>query len=396
MLPSPSMLNPRAIRQALVVVLLTMVMTTGRAASQTCTGADLAAVIDDMGAKLRATSMESYPQMKGRMRQLAAAKGWPEIDAEAKAQELLEDEKSRALDDKAAQLLIELDRGGPSETANPTCAQVAELKAIASQLLDVTRAKSAHALARLDAELGVKPLPVPAPVAKAPEAKPQETRPPNLKPGLDVKAAEAAAPKPPRSKPAQPMPWDTQTTPTAAPPAATLPPVVMAAPAPTAEELQFSVEDIRAAGRGFFGTVSAELAGVIEYAFKSYGRPTGYILGTEGGAALLAGLRYGEGTLVTKRDGERRIYWQGPSVGYDFGLAGSRTLVLVYNLADPQDMLARFGGVDGSAYLVGGVGLTLLKKGPIILAPIRTGLGLRVGANVGYLKFTSQPSFNPF
>jgi hypothetical protein len=361
------------------------------AGAPACTQADLAEVVDDMGAKLRTSSMDAYPRLQVRMRQLAAVKGWAEVEAEAKAQELLEDRESRALDDKAAQLLIELDRKGPSEITSPTCAQVAELKAIANQLIDVTKAKSAHSLARLDIELGVRP------PAKA-ETKPAETKPAEV----PKRPAVASAAPPPRAQ--SPTPWDTQTV---------RPPEPLAAPQPAPErvqpqpgqpwtppaasvDLEFSEEDIRAAGRGIFGTISAELASVIEHAFKSYGRPTGYILGTEGGAALLAGLRYGDGALVTKRDGERKIYWQGPSVGYDFGIAGSRTLVLVYNLQDPEAMLARFGGIDGSAYLVGGVGLTLLKKGPIILAPIRTGLGLRVGANVGYLKFTSKPSFNPF
>ena len=160
--------------------------------------------------------------------------------------------------------------------------------------------------------------------------------------------------------------------------------------------LRFSVEDIRAAGSGFFGTISAELAAVLEYTFKSYGQPTGYILGTEGGVALLAGLRYGDGQLVTKIDGERRVYWQGPSVGYDFGLTGSRTMILIYGISNPDEIYQRFGGIDGSAYLVGGAGVTVLKKGPIIMAPIRTGVGLRLGANVGYLHFTPRPRFNPF
>jgi hypothetical protein len=135
---------------------------------------------------------------------------------------------------------------------------------------------------------------------------------------------------------------------------------------------------------------------VIEYAFRSYGRPNGYILGTEAGGAMLAGLRYGEGKLVTKFGGERKVYWQGPSVGFDFGLAGSRVMFLVYHLQQPGDLLTRFAGIEGSAYVVGGVGITFLKKGPLIIAPIRTGLGLRIGANVGYLKFTAQPKINPF
>ncbi|MCB1510975.1 MAG: DUF1134 domain-containing protein, partial [Hyphomicrobiaceae bacterium] len=145
-----------------------------------------------------------------------------------------------------------------------------------------------------------------------------------------------------------------------------------------------------------FGTLSAEIASIIEFAFSSYGRPSGYILGTEGGAAFLAGLRYGDGRLVTRRHGRSTIHWQGPSVGYDFGLAGSRVMFLVYNLREPQQLYKRFAGVEGAAYLVGGAGITFHKRGKIVLAPIRTGLGVRLGANVGYLKFTKNPSINPF
>lgn len=160
--------------------------------------------------------------------------------------------------------------------------------------------------------------------------------------------------------------------------------------------LGYSPEEINAAGRGVFGSISAGLASVIDFAFQKYGRPTGYILGDEGGGAFFAGLRYGQGRLVTKQQGERRVYWQGPSAGFDFGLAGSQVMFLVYNVDDQDQLYQRFTGVDGSAYLVGGVGITFMKRGKVILAPIRTGLGLRVGANLGYLKFTSSPSLNPF
>jgi hypothetical protein len=357
-----------------------------------CSQADLAAVVDDMAAQLRLTSTASYPRLQAGMRQLAVTKGWSEVEAEAKAQELLDDAESRALDAKAGELLLELDRKGPSDTIAASCARLAELKAIAAQLLEVTSAKSAHSLARLDIELGNK-MPRQGPVPT------EATLPPVAMPPVTTSARPTALPtqKPVPSKPPA-LPWETQTRtpePAVAVEAGPLPAPPVAA-RPTMADMEFTQEDIRAAGRGVFGTISAELASVIEFAFKSYGRPNAYILGTEGGAALLAGLRYGEGTLVTKRDGERRIYWQGPSVGYDFGLAGSRTLVLIYNLDQPDAIMSRFGGVDGSAYLVGGVGLTVLKKGTLILAPIRTGLGLRVGANVGYLKFTPRPSFNPF
>ena len=114
------------------------------------------------------------------------------------------------------------------------------------------------------------------------------------------------------------------------------------------------------------------------------------------GGAFVAGLRYGEGRLYTKRFGARRIYWQGPTVGYDFGGEGSRTMVLVYNMRHPSDVFRRFAGVQGSAYVIGGVGVQLLKHGHVTLAPIQSGVGLRLGANIGYLKYTRRPTWNPF
>jgi hypothetical protein len=158
----------------------------------------------------------------------------------------------------------------------------------------------------------------------------------------------------------------------------------------------YSSSEIADAGRGFFGSVSKGLASVIEHAFKRQGRPNGYILGEEAGGAFVAGLRYGEGTLYTRDAGTHKVYWQGPSVGYDFGGEGSKVMVLVYNLRDPRDIYERFGGVDGSAYLVGGVGITFLNRDHVTLAPIRSGVGLRLGANVGYLKYTPRPTWNPF
>jgi len=158
----------------------------------------------------------------------------------------------------------------------------------------------------------------------------------------------------------------------------------------------FSMREIVDTGHGFFGSISQGLASVIEYAFKTQGRPNGYILGEDVGGAFVAGLRYGEGTLYTRDAGTHRVYWQGPSIGYDAGAEGSRVMVLVYNLRDPADIYDRFGGVAGSAYVVGGVGITFQKRDDIVLAPIRAGLGLRLGANVGYLKYTRRPTWNPF
>ena len=158
----------------------------------------------------------------------------------------------------------------------------------------------------------------------------------------------------------------------------------------------YSQNEILGAGHRFFGSVSQGLAGVVEYAFGKAGRPNGYILGEDAGGALIAGLRYGEGILHTKDAGHHKVYWQGPSVGYDFGAEGSKTMVLVYNLRDPAQIYNRFAGVEGSAYLVGGVSIQFQQYGDVILAPIRSGVGLRLGANLGYLKYTRSPTWNPF
>jgi hypothetical protein len=158
----------------------------------------------------------------------------------------------------------------------------------------------------------------------------------------------------------------------------------------------YSQGEIIRAGNDFFGKISGGLASAVEWAFQQAGRPNGYILGSDAGGAFVAGLSYGEGRLFTKDAGTHKVYWQGPSVGYDFGGDGSKVMTLVYNLRDPSDIYERFGGVEGSAYLVGGVSVQIQKSGHVTLAPIRAGVGLRLGANVGYLKYTRNPTWNPF
>jgi hypothetical protein len=164
---------------------------------------------------------------------------------------------------------------------------------------------------------------------------------------------------------------------------------------PPAATAQYSPPELVDTGHRFFGGVSRGLASVIEKAVSQWGLPNGYVLGQEGGAAFIGGLRFGEGTLYTKNAGDLRVYWQGPTVGWDFGGEGARTMMLVYNLPATEAIYQRFGGVDGSAYLVGGFGMTVLTANNIVLVPIRSGLGLRLGANIGYLKFTPQATWNP-
>ena len=169
-------------------------------------------------------------------------------------------------------------------------------------------------------------------------------------------------------------------------------PVPPQPPPPT----QFSSDEVIAAGHHFFGSVSRDLALIVEKAASHWGLPNGYILGEEAGGAFIGGLRYGDGMLYTKNAGDARVYWQGPSLGFDYGADGARTMMLVYNLPATEAIFERFGGVDGSAYLVGGLGMTALVTNDIVVVPIRSGVGLRLGANFGYLKFTQGPTWNPF
>ena len=163
----------------------------------------------------------------------------------------------------------------------------------------------------------------------------------------------------------------------------------------TAEESRFNTSEIINAGHNFFGTVSRGLAQIVERAVSQWGLPNGYVLGEEAGGAIVAGLRYGEGMLYTKNAGDLKVYWQGPSIGWDVGGEGARTMMLVYNLPNTGAIYERFGGIDGSAYLIGGFGMTALTANNIVLVPIRAGVGLRLGANIGYLKFTPRPTWNP-
>ena len=159
---------------------------------------------------------------------------------------------------------------------------------------------------------------------------------------------------------------------------------------------QYTAQEIVDSGHKFFGETSGGLATVVEKIFASYGLPNGYLLGEEGSGALIGGLTYGEGTLYTKNAGDHKVFWQGPSLGWDFGGEGSRVMMLVYNLDDVGSLYNRFGGVAGSAYVVAGVGFNVLQANRVLLVPIRTGVGARLGVNLGYLKLTERPTWNPF
>ena len=160
--------------------------------------------------------------------------------------------------------------------------------------------------------------------------------------------------------------------------------VIMAAAMPMKARAQasdaYTPQEIIDAGHTFFGATSGGVASVIEQIFSKYGLPNGYVLGQEGGGAFVGGLTYGEGTLYTKNAGDHSVFWQGPSVGWDFGADGNRTMMLVYDLDSINGLYGRYGGVAGSAYLVAGVGFNVLKRGNVLLVPVRTGVGARLGS----------------
>ena len=157
----------------------------------------------------------------------------------------------------------------------------------------------------------------------------------------------------------------------------------------------FTAQQVVDAGHEFFGAASGSLGGLVERVFARYGLPNGYILGEEASGAWFGGLTYGEGVLHTRNAGSHRVYWQGPSIGFDWGAQGSRTMILVYNLSHIDAALGRFGGVAGEAYAIGGLGARVLQKNGVVMVPIRTGVGARLGVNLNYLKFTPRPTWNP-
>ncbi|MGQ0674020.1 MAG: DUF1134 domain-containing protein [Hyphomicrobium sp.] len=389
--PHPAHRRSRSLLVALVSAGLALALP-ATAFAQSCSKEDFAAAVDQAGAGMRAFNAEANPRLKRKLKQLQEKKRWPEAGYEEKGFDYLQDGRIADLDTEANELLTRIDdlgRAGESGTAG--CEKLAELKTAGAALLAVMKSKSDYTLAKLDGELGTK----------SAESKPTEEKPPVAKPASPGPAT-AAAPKPsPPTSGERRENWDTTAaaTPSDPPPPASpeaSSPYMIPPDAFVTDEQGYTIDEIREASRGFFGTISTSLASVIEHAFSLSGRPTAYVLGSEGGGAFLAGLRYGKGTLYLRSGGTQEIYWHGPSIGGDIGADGGRTLYLIYRLKNPEGLYRRFIGVDGSAYFVGGVGITFLKGGEVIMAPIRSGIGFRLGANVGYVRFTSKPTWNPF
>lgn len=158
----------------------------------------------------------------------------------------------------------------------------------------------------------------------------------------------------------------------------------------------YQKDDLIGAAEGVFGKGAEGLAGLIQDILKDQGEPNAYIVGREGGGAFIVGVRYGSGTLHHKVEGERAVYWTGPSIGLDAGANVGSTFVLVYNLWDSEDLYKRFPAGEGQAYLVGGMNASYLRRGDIVMIPIRVGAGLRLGVNAGYMKFSKKQRWLPF
>jgi len=192
-------------------------------------------------------------------------------------------------------------------------------------------------------------------------------------------------------------------TPVAAPPpaeAGSATPVVTdsTAPATTTADggTTYKQDDLIGAAEGVFGKGAEGLAGIIEKILKDQGEPIGYIAGREASGAIGVGLRYGSGTLFHKIEGQRDVYWTGPSLGFDLGGNAANSFVLVYNLYDTQDLYKRYPAGEGAAYLVGGFTASYLRWKDVVLIPIRLGVGYRLGANIGYMKFSEKRTWLPF
>ncbi|PTQ13580.1 hypothetical protein CLG96_03510 [Sphingomonas oleivorans] len=198
--------------------------------------------------------------------------------------------------------------------------------------------------------------------------------------------------------PAEPPAENGTSAPAPAPVSAPARPPAPAAQAAAAasENGTYQENDVLAAAEGVFGKGAEGLAKLIEKVLKDQGEPNAYIAGREVGGALAIGVRYGSGTMFHKVEGERPVYWTGPSVGFDLGANGGKTFVLVYNLYDSQELFARFPAAEGNAYLVGGFTASYLRRGNVVLIPIRLGVGWRLGANVGYMRFTEKSRILPF
>ncbi len=423
-----------------IFVFLLFAVFTNTAQAQPCTAEDFGTVVDETARALRELNTDGAKRYNAKLRQFQEKNNLSQDDVRERAAALQDDrvgEFNREID----RLVNQMDDLSRTPAEQIDCGKLEELKQVRDRLLTVMGQKSGYMLANVDEALKTSPRkkvdvqrqtkadrentdtsPRTQPAKPQPDKqasyKPQQVEneheqktalspAPVTDPGLPERRPSSANKTenvPPFTAPAvKTSPKTEERTVATAEPQSLQPPSGWDAtatdlnlPPPGPEDETYSIDEIRDAGRGVFGTITAEFAAAINYAFQQFGRPNAYITGGEGSAAFLAGLRYGKGQLNVKNGDTRPIYWQGPSLGYDVGAEGSSTLFLVYNLEYEDKIYGRFTGIGGSAYVAGGFGLNVLGKSGMVMVPIRTGIGLRLGANLAYLKFTEHQTWNPF
>jgi hypothetical protein len=398
---------------AVMAVIIAAFPHVGKAADH-CDARAFGVQIDQTAQALRTINRDSEARFQERLLTIARSKGWTEAQKADKAAAAMDDSKLETFNSEIEELVGKLDALNATPKTDISCARLSDLKAVNDKLVSVMRQKAGFILAQLESEAASPPIspysqntPVekPSPLPQTATITPEQTTPTAVPWSANVAKALRPPAQPATQPPTasqNPPPLPTRPTPPQQEGrvAFLTPPVSDALPIPASPQATYSVEEIRNAGQGVFGTLTSEFAVVMNHAFKTYGQPNAYIVGDEGGGAFLAGLRYGEGKLFTRvngiETGPTSIYWQGPSIGADIGATGSRTLFLVYNLDNATTLYKRFHGIDGTAYVAGGFGLTVFQSGNLLIVPIRTGLGLRLGASVAYLKFTERASLNPF
>jgi len=222
---------------------------------------------------------------------------------------------------------------------------------------------------------------------------------PNQASSMAATGPDAPPPPPPASAPSEPAPAPAPAVADTPPPGAKEPPRASQAELDARAASKggtYQEGDVLSAAEGVFGKGAEGLAHLIEKILKDQGDPNAYIAGREAGGAVVVGLRYGSGTLFHKIEGQRPIFWTGPSVGFDLGANGAKTFVLVYNLYDSQELYRRFPAAEGNVYVVGGFTASYLRRGDIVVIPIRLGVGWRLGANIGYMRFSEKSRWVPF
>lgn len=359
---------------AFIVVAFVSAAAAAQAVAGACNADDIAKAVDGVGARLRSFNSDMMASLNPKLKQLQAKRGWSDEELAVKTQALLSDEEMTAYDAEAFEQFSRIDTLGSAGEQAPDCKRFEEIEAAAKQLLGTMRAKAEHLGAKVSAAMEpdkkVAVLPpksaVTVPVKPKAKAKADWTTSVQADPDFDAKRQ------------------------------ASLEAFKLPASIAPAAEVTYSIDEIKATSSGFFGTITSNLASVIAFAFEKAGQPNGYILGQEAGGAFLAGVRYGDGKLFMKDGSVTQIYWRGPSIGADLGASQSRTMFLVYHLKSKADAFKLVSGIDGSAFVIGGVGITFLSDGVTVYAPIRSGPGLRLGVNAGYLKLTRERNWVPF